>query len=55
VVVSRDSATRQRVHHELAWRYSTDYEIVTCDYPPGLVTGGVALARARSRPDAQVP
>ena len=27
VVVSRDSATRERIHHELAWRYSTDYQL----------------------------
>src|SRR5262249_51268911 len=27
VVVSRDDAIRQRVHHELVWRYSTDYQI----------------------------
>ena len=37
VVVGRDEASRERVLRELAWRYSTDYQIVTCDYPPGLV------------------
>src|SRR5213078_1823770 len=46
VVVSRDSAVRERVHHELAWRYSTDYQIVTCDYPPGLAAQLRALQAA---------
>jgi thioredoxin reductase (NADPH) len=36
VVVGCDEASRERVHRELTWRYSTDYQIVTCDYPPGL-------------------
>ena len=36
VVVGRDDATRQRVHRELARRYGTDYELVTCDDPPAL-------------------
>jgi len=53
VVVSRDSTTRQRVHHELAWRYSTDYKIVTCDYPPGLAAQLRAL-RAAGTPAALV-
>ena len=53
VVVSRDSAIRQRVHHELAWRYSTDYKIVTCDYPPGLAAQLRAL-RAAGTPAALV-
>ena len=46
VVVSRDSTILQRVHHELAWRYSTDYKIVTCDYPPGLAAQLQALREA---------
>ena len=45
VVVSRDSTILQRVHHELAWRYSTDYKIVTCDYPPGLAAHGSGPTR----------
>ena len=53
VVVSRDSATRERIHHELAWRYSTDYQIVTCDYPPGLAAQLQAL-RAAGTPAALV-
>jgi thioredoxin reductase (NADPH) len=53
VVVSRDSAIRQRIHHELAWRYSTDYKIVTCDYPPGLAAQLQAL-RAAGTPAALV-
>src|SRR6266516_2868171 len=53
VVVSRDSAVRERVHHELAWRYSTDYQIVTCDYPPGLAAQLRAL-RAAGTPAALV-
>jgi thioredoxin reductase (NADPH) len=53
VVVSRDSAILQRVHHELAWRYSTDYKIVTCDYPPGLAAQLRAL-RAAGTPAALV-
>ncbi len=53
VVVSRDSAIRERVHHELAWRYSTDYQIVTCDYPPGLAAQLQAL-RAAGTPAALV-
>ena len=53
VVVSRDSAIRQRIHHELAWRYSTDYKIVTCDYPPGLAAQLRAL-RAAGTPAALV-
>ncbi len=53
VVVSRDSATRERIHHELAWRYSTDYQIVTCDYPPGLAAQLRAL-RAAGTPAALV-
>ncbi len=36
VVVGRDGATRQRLQFELARRYGTDYQIVTCDHPPGL-------------------
>ena len=46
VVVSRDITTRERIHHELAWRYSTDYQIVTCDYPPGLAVQLRALQAA---------
>jgi thioredoxin reductase (NADPH) len=53
VVVSRDSATRERIHHALAWRYSTDYQIVTCDYPPGLAAQLQAL-RAAGTPAALV-
>jgi len=53
VVVSRDSAILQRIHHELAWRYSTDYQIVTCDYPPGLAAQLRAL-RAAGTPAALV-
>ena len=53
VVVSRDSATCERIHHELAWRYSTDYKIVTCDYPPGLAAQLRAL-RAAGTPAALV-
>ena len=53
VVVGRDDATRQRVHRELAWRYSTDYQIVTCDYPPGLAAQLQAL-RAAGTPAALV-
>jgi thioredoxin reductase len=53
VVVSHDSASRERVHHELAWRYSTDYQIVTCDYPPGLAAQLQAL-RAAGTPVALV-
>jgi thioredoxin reductase len=48
VVVSRDGAIRQRIHHELAWRYSSDYKIVTCDYPPGLAAQLRALRAART-------
>ena len=36
VVVSRHDAIRERVRRELARRYDTDYQVVTCDYPPGL-------------------
>jgi len=46
VVVSRDRATRERIQHELAWRYSTDYQIVPCDYPPGLAAQLRALREA---------
>jgi thioredoxin reductase (NADPH) len=53
VVVSRDGTLRERVHHELAWRYSTDYKIVTCDYPPGLAAQLRAL-RAAGTPAALV-
>jgi thioredoxin reductase len=53
VVVSRDSATRERIQHELAWRYSTDYQIVTCDYPPGLAAQLRAL-RVAGTPAALV-
>ena len=53
VVVSRDGASRERIHHELAWRYSTDYQIVTCDYPPGLAAQLQAL-RAAGTPAALV-
>ena len=53
VVVGRDEASRQRVHRELAWRYSTDYKIVTCDYPPGLAAQLRAL-RAAGTPAALV-
>jgi thioredoxin reductase (NADPH) len=53
VVVGGDSAARERIHHELAWRYSTDYQIVTCDYPPGLAAQLQAL-RAAGTPAALV-
>ena len=55
VVVGRDGATRQRMYRELDRRYSTDYQIVTCDHPPGAVRdrpdGAVSTASgARARP-----
>jgi thioredoxin reductase len=53
VVVGGDNAARERIHHELAWRYSTDYQIVTCDYPPGLPAQLQAL-RAAGTPAALV-
>ena len=53
VVVSRDGTLRERVQHELAWRYSTDYKIVTCDHPPGLAAQLRAL-RAAGTPAALV-
>ena len=53
VVVSRDDATLQRVHRELARRYDTDYQVVTCDYPPGLEAQLRAL-RAAGTPVALV-
>src|SRR5215469_1182170 len=46
VVVGRDDATRQRIHRELARRYGTDYQIVTCDHPPGLAAQLRALRAA---------
>ena len=36
VVVSRDDAILRRVQHELTRRYGSDYQVVSCDYPPGL-------------------
>jgi thioredoxin reductase len=53
VVVSRDGATRQRVHRELARRYGSDYQIVTCDHPPGLAVQLQSL-RAAGTPVALV-
>jgi thioredoxin reductase len=53
VVVGRDGATRQRVHRELARRYGTDYQIVSCDHPPGLAAQLQAL-RAAGTPAALV-
>jgi len=53
VVVSRDGATRQRVHRELVRRYGTDYRIVTCDHPPGLAAQLQSL-RATGTPVAMV-
>jgi thioredoxin reductase len=46
VVVGRDGVTLQRMHRELARRYGTDYQIVTCDYPPGLAAQLQALQAA---------
>ena len=46
VVVSRDEAIRDRLRRELARRYDTDYQVVTCDYPPGLAAQLQALRRA---------
>jgi thioredoxin reductase len=36
VVVSRDDAILRRVQRELTRRYGSDYQVVICDYPPGL-------------------
>ena len=46
VVVSRHDAVRERVRRELARRYDTDYQVVTCDYPPGLAAQLRALRAA---------
>src|SRR5215470_13492374 len=46
VVVGRDGVTLQRMHRELARRYGTDYQMVTCDYPPGLAAQLQALQAA---------
>jgi thioredoxin reductase len=46
VVMSRDEAIRERVHRELARRYDTDYQVVTCDHPPGLAAQIRALRAA---------
>jgi thioredoxin reductase (NADPH) len=46
VVVSRDDAILQRVRRELTRRYGADYEVVTCDHPPGLAAQLQALRTA---------
>jgi thioredoxin reductase (NADPH) len=46
VVVSRDDAILQRVQRELTRRYGADYQVVTCDHPPGLAAQLQALRTA---------
>jgi thioredoxin reductase len=46
VVVSRDDAVLQRVQRELTRRYGADYQVVTCDHPPGLAAQLLALRTA---------
>jgi thioredoxin reductase (NADPH) len=46
VVVSRDDAILRRVQRELTRRYGSDYQIVSCDHPPGLAAQLQALRTA---------